>query len=676
MKHDQRPASPMLQLALALALALVLTPAALSCGPDRSGGKPEEHDVRLDSGAASHDLAFAGDSRCEVGGDGATAADAAPAQDGAAADALPDGSSSGDGEEAGMNPSDGGTVEDTGDGGTAPPRCRAALGEESPGSRHLADGVHRATVEPGPLDQATCRRSYRLATDAPLRDGLPANPRTVEEAPELPALRTGHAWFDALYALALAEMREDSVDSIHDGAFDADRPIPCPEGGCFETGRLWTYIWTRDIAYSVQLGLAALDPVRARNSLEFKLSTRRRGDDLQIVQDTGSGGSYPVSSDRVVWALGAWTLLQYLDGPERAAFFERAYTAIAGTLAHDREVVFDEREGLYRGEQSFLDWREQSYPPWTAQDTVHIAMSRALSTNAGHLAALEIATALAGERGEEAARQRFAGQAAALRETMHRRFWLAGPRLLSSFATTFLDPAPVQRHDLLGTALAVLADVLPAEQAAEVVARYPVLPKGPPVIWPQQQRTPIYHNRAIWPFATAYWLRAARKVGNAAAVEHGVLSLMRGAALNLSHMESFELVSGAPLLQDGEHTGPVVNSQRQLWSVAGYVSMVHDVVFGLEAGPQGIRFAPFVTPGLRRALFPRAGTLVLDRFPYRGKKLDVVVRLPPAEQELEQEQAQEHGGAYPVGAVRLDGRAVAADGFLAAPDLPRHGLLE
>ena len=40
---------------------------------------------------------------------------------------------------------------------------------------------------------------------------------------------------------------------------------------------------------------------------------------------------------------------------------------------------------------------------------------------------------------------------------------------------------------------------------------------GPPVIFPQQQRVPIYHNRAIWPFVTAYGVLAAREADNGAA---------------------------------------------------------------------------------------------------------------------------------------------------------------
>ena len=68
-----------------------------------------------------------------------------------------------------------------------------------------------------------------------------------------------------------------------------------------------------------------------RNSLLFKLSGWRAGvtkapqvagtpDGLQIVQDTGSGGSWPVSTDRITWAFAAEEVLKTLPANERAAF--------------------------------------------------------------------------------------------------------------------------------------------------------------------------------------------------------------------------------------------------------------------------------------------------------------------------------------------------------------------
>src|SRR5690606_27513115 len=132
----------------------------------------------------------------------------------------------------------------------------------------------------------------------------------------------------------------------------------------------------------------------------------------------------------------------------------RAYLALRNTLEHDRRVVFDSADGLYFGEQSFLDWREQTYPDWTAEDVVHIAMSKALSTNLVHLRALELTSALADEVGDDDLSARYAGWASELRDAIRARFWLEEEGLFSTYVTTSLDPAPVRRYDLLGSAFA------------------------------------------------------------------------------------------------------------------------------------------------------------------------------------------------------------------------------
>mgnify|MGYP002407260776 CR=1 FL=1 len=551
------------------------------------------------------------------------------------------------------------------DAGVEDDDCLAATGPGAQGTALFIDGDERAEVTID--DPSRCLRRYSLQTTAPLRDSFPASPRALVERCGQPTVRTNNDLFDALYALAVEEARENSVDAIRDGAFNDGAPVACGAGGCFETGRNWHYVWTRDTAYSVDLALAALDPTRARNSLELKLSERREGGDLQIVQDTGTGGSYPVSSDRVSWAIGASRLLDFLDGAERTAFRDRTFEAVRNTVEHDRLVVFDPIDGLYTGEQSFLDWREQSYPDWTAADTVHIGMSKSLSTNLLHLHALSVAAALAAEKSDEAARARYQGWADTLREAIRARFWLPEEGLFSSFSTTFLDPAPTRRYDLLASALAVLLGVADEAQAKDVLSSYPHAGKGPPTLWPQQQATAIYHNRSFWPFVTAYWLEAARAARNDKVASHCVWSLMRGAALNLSNMENFELVTGANWLDEGATSGPVVNSQRQLWSVAGYLAMVQSVVFGLETSPQGIRFLPYVTRDLRNSVFGGADSIVLNNFPYRGRRISVVVRLP--------ERINSNEGAYTVGSVKLNG-ADAGTGFLPAEGLAEKNTLE
>jgi hypothetical protein len=106
-------------------------------------------------------------------------------------------------------------------------------------------------------------------------------------------------------------------------------------------------------------------------------------------------------------------------------------------------------------------------------------------------------------------------------------------------------------------------------------------------------------------FVIALWVRAAAKVGNWKVVNHCVWSLVRASALHLSNMENLEFLSGETFVDAGPLSGPVLNSRyvhsmharafgptssiefpstcrRQLWSVAGYLAMVHDVVFGLQ----------------------------------------------------------------------------------------------
>lgn len=411
----------------------------------------------------------------------------------------------------------------------------------------------------------------------------------VRIAPMPMRSQTGSMMFDALFALAQQEMDQDRVDAIRDPAFDEGRPVPCE---CFQTGARWPYVWTRDVSFAADLALARLDPQRTRQSLQFKLSAARDGHTpgLFVAQDTGSGGSWPISSDRVVWFLAARHLL---DDP---AFADQAWQALQGTLAQDRAMVFDAQVGLYRGETSFLDWREQTYPDWTREDVRFIGDSYALSTNVLHYQALRLAERLAGQRGDARADE-YKAWADALAQQIDARFWREDMGQYMSYIGEAAHPVPYAKVDLLGLSLGILADVLPTGRARRALAAYPIGPAGSPVVWPQEGQQPIYHNRAIWPFVSAYSLRAARQLDDVPRIAAEIRSLMRGAALAGSNMENYELVSQAVHVDEGALSGPVVNSERQLWSVAGYLAMVTEGVFGVQDDGR-------VQPKLPAALVP------------------------------------------------------------------------
>lgn len=523
------------------------------------------------------------------------------------------------------------------DDGGLPERCLRATARGE-GVDRYAEEAAETTVE---VAGSPCARRFRLVT----RRGGGEESREVSDDPAGPVVRTGSPLFDALHALAVTEAREDAVEAIRDGAFREGAPVDCPPGGCFETGAEWHYVWTRDTAYAVDLGLAAIDATRAKNSLVFKTSTPRGGGPRVIVQDTGTGGSWPVSTDRVVWALGARSLIGWLDGDERAAFVELAREAMAGTVEVDDRVVYDAASGLYRGEQSFLDWREQSYPAWMAERPADIAASLTLGTNVGHMVLRRVLGGL-GVEGMDAA-------ADAVRAAIRARLLLPSG-WLSAMVPTALNPAPSEQYELLGLSLAILEGVLGGEEGHAALSRYPFFAKGPPVIWPQQQFTPIYHNRAQWPFVTAYALRAAARVGHVGVMDRAWAALWRGAALERSNMENFEAVSGATWVEDGPYSGPVVNSERQLWSVAGYLGAVHEVVFGVRVEWDGVRFDPRVTEAMRGEVLGTTEVAVLEGLRWRGRVLDVALHLPAGE-----------GDLWVLDEARVDG-AVLDRGFLAA----------
>jgi len=492
-------------------------------------------------------------------------------------------------------------------------------------------------------------RLFRLTTTAAQRDDAPRR-RDIHEPAGVACTLTGSPLFDALHAQAIDDARLNAVSSIQDGAYLHGAPIPCE---CFKAGDKWTYVWTRDVSYAAHLGLAAVDPARMATTLLYKVSGFRDGlpppdglpeDSLQIVQDTGSGGSWPVSSDRVSWAFGAEALLASLHGAARAAFADTAWRALVGTIAADRLAVFDPVDGLYRGEQSFLDWRDQTYAPWATDDLTSIATSKALSTNVCHFKALSLAACLAAEHGETEASTRYRRWADDLKVAINRVFWIEERGLYASITTPDSPALPVEKFDMLGLALAIVAGVASPERGRRILRSYPHAPFGVPVYYPAQPDIFCYHNRAIWPFVTAYELMAAVEVGAVSAVDHASDSLVRAAALYLDNVENLEWLTGRTEFDDG----PRISSARQLWSVGGYLGLVVGAVFGYRPSAEGLRIAPFLTAAMRGRL---GETATYDNLRHHGRRLSITLHLP--ERRSEQ-------GRYAVSEIRLNGRPVEA----------------
>jgi hypothetical protein len=455
--------------------------------------------------------------------------------------------------------------------------------------------------------------------------------RLVSELDGAPVVRSGNAMFDGLFALGIADLEFNRVSQIRDSAFDEGRPIDCV---CFETGEKWPYVWTRDISYATDLSLSLLDPQRALNSLLFKTSEIRTdllSDRLRpmtvVAQDTGSGRSWPVSTDRVVWIVAASDVLESLPAAARGALVAKLYRIARDTVEQDRRFAFDTYAGLYRGETSFLDWREQNYSEWTRNDVVSIAAGYAFSTNVLHVVALRRTAELGKEAGDPLAAH-YLQWADDLQRTINTRFWQNARGLYASYLSAEPNAVPANSYDLLGLSLAIIYGIANERQVLSIVQNYPISDAGPPVLWPEQAGIAIYHNRAIWPFVTAYALRAAKIAKHPQLAEELALSLMRGTALSLSNMENFEFLTQKTRFEDGALSGPVVNSPRQLWSVAGYLSMVLDTLWGLKVHEDHISFEPWLPSRLAHAMFGGQRTVSLHDIRVGGTSLNVTLELP------------------------------------------------
>ncbi|MFW8633278.1 amylo-alpha-1,6-glucosidase [Vibrio natriegens] len=494
-------------------------------------------------------------------------------------------------------------------------------------------------------------REFGISTTTELRDALDQGVVVNEQAG--PRVLSGDVAFDALFALTMKELDQLAVSQIQDGNYNYNNPI---EAEVFETGAKWHYVWTRDLAYAADLSLALMNPTRVQNGLNFKLSafretTEQQYDGEQIVQDTGTGGSWPISTDRTTWALGAERLLSALDGEEYSQFAERAYKAISNTLEADRLAAFDVKSGLYTGEQSFLDWREQTYSTWTPDDVNAIGSSKALSTNVVHYRALKLAAKLA-EQYDSTNAVKYSEWAEQLKSDINAQFWNAERGMYVSYLFDNGKDIAVDKYDMLGEALAIISGIATDTQAKQIMSNYPHSEFGVPVYFPQQPDVPVYHNRAIWPFVTAYSLRAAHQTQNVAAANNAIQSLVRGTATNLSNMENLEWLSGKSFIIHSDHgedpslDGPVINSQRQLWSVGGYLNMVVETIFGIHTETGQLEVKPFITSWVRNHLLAQSDEITLENFAFKGKTYSVTIELP--------EVSEDETGYYPVENVTQD----------------------
>jgi len=380
--------------------------------------------------------------------------------------------------------------------------------------------------------------------------------KLTNDISQYPQFGSSSLLLDALYNMALDEMM-----------------MLMEEDGTFRTGKEWAGVWTRDISYATLLSLAWLDPERCMTSLMSKVSDNR------IIQDTGTGGAWPVSSDRVVWALAAWEIYKYTGDKE---WLLNAFGIITNSMESDIMTITDHETGLIRGESSFLDWRKQTYPLWMEPADIYGSLN--LGTNVAYCQALRVTGMMARELGRE---DNWSERAEELGEKINNHLWLEEKGYYGQYLYGRRYRTVSPRAEALGESFSVLFGIADGDRSLRVLQNTPVTPYGITCIYPQIPGIPPYHNNGIWPFVQAFWTMANAQERQLEAVEAGMASILRPAALFLTNKENF-------VAENGDFEGTETNSDRQLWSVAAMLAMHHRVLMGINFEADKLNFSPVI----------------------------------------------------------------------------------
>jgi Neutral trehalase len=238
-----------------------------------------------------------------------------------------------------------------------------------------------------------------------------------------------------------------------------------------------------------------------------------------------------------------------------------------------------------------------------------IFKSQSLGTCVLYFRTLEVLEEMAVLKGDVALAERCTGTAAWLREAINTYFWQEEKGYYGQYLYGRDAPLLSQRNETLAQALCILWDAADSRHAALAARNVPSVDFGTPCFFPNIAGAPSYYNDAVWPFVQAYWMLASAKAANEEGVLHSIGSIYRSALLFLANYENMNC-------DNGDWFTTETNSPRMPGSLAGNLSVVYRLLFGIRFDADGMHFSPFV-PWTMKA------SRRLENFRYRDAVLDI-----------------------------------------------------
>lgn len=409
----------------------------------------------------------------------------------------------------------------------------------------------------------------------------------LQPAKDMPHLNTTSPLLDVLYRIACRDLK---------GLYREEGFFVAGMSGFFNR----KHIFTRDIAYSSHLGLAYLMPkevvahLRTTRQLRLDIGYNHpidhaiplEGIDNKLEDITNrqffkkyGTNSYIRRTDDIVWVLGwyeAW--LAQRDKEMLKEMIQQFETFDEKFYRH----FHDCEDGLYRGQSSWQDIGGAAYPDgFDYQESV---MIKPLSTNALYVAAFDRLAEAADILGLQQKKQEYQTRAEKLRTAIHNELRHSdGYYAFFKYPDGRLEP----RKEQLGSAFIKTFEVVPESEQCQNATPYKRNDFGAPTLYPfYEGRGTGYHHKVIWPFADMF-LNQGRFECAIASKKNAVLGQSLGSICRHALKGNFNEFM---IYKDGK----IVGSPSYIWSTSAYLSVLFDMLIGMEISQRGIRFNPHI----------------------------------------------------------------------------------
>lgn len=252
-------------------------------------------------------------------------------------------------------------------------------------------------------------------------------------------------------------------------------------------------------------------------------------------------------------------------------------------FAHFYRPFYDETDGLYFGQASFIDVGWNGYP--FALDGLDKQQERNAavwiktpSCNALYVRGMDVLAHAAEVLGRDADAIRWKKRAEALRQAIRTHLRLPD----GTFAYfKHKDGKLEQRCEALGAAYCVLADVVTGKEAVTALAaeKLQFSKAGVSLFYPFYEENPkTYHNRSAWPFASTFYYMACEKATGQSYMQPDAIQLAN--AIDIPKKLNANAIGTLADYQTGtfhEYTGWEAQDPRgtsaQIFSISAFMNL-------------------------------------------------------------------------------------------------------